>query len=109
MSELEEGEELLSRVIARQISYFADADGLSGLLHHIRESPWAEVFDILRDGFGEDDPRKPFALWKWDQSIGCDEKDWNNFKTLIGGLTAFDPMTRLTAKEALDHSWFEGV
>jgi hypothetical protein len=59
---LEEGEELLSRVIARQISYFADADRLSGLLHHIHGNPWVEMFEILRDGFGEDNPRKPFAL-----------------------------------------------
>jgi hypothetical protein len=38
-SGLEEGEELLSRVTARQISYFADADGLSGLLHHLHGNP----------------------------------------------------------------------
>jgi hypothetical protein len=82
---------------------------LSGILHHIQGNPWAEVFEILRDGFGESNPGRPFTLWKWDQSIGCDEEDWNNFKTLIRGLTAFDPNTRLTAEAALDHSWFDGV
>jgi hypothetical protein len=82
---------------------------LSGLLHHIQGNPWAEVFEILRDGFGENNPRKPFALWRWDQTIGGDDEDWSNFKTLIRELTTFDPDTRLTAEGALDHSRFDGV
>ena len=108
-SELEEGEEILSRVIARQISYFADADGLSGLLNHLRGNPWAEVFEILTDGLGEDNPRKSFELWRRDESLDCDEEKWSNFKMLIRGLTVLDPATRLTAKEALEHSWFSDV
>jgi serine/threonine protein kinase len=96
-------------VIARQISYFADADGLSGLLHHLHGNPWAGVFEILRDGFSENNPRKRFGLWLWNESPGCDEEDWRNFKSLIRGLTACDPSTRLTAKEALEHSWFGDV
>lgn len=103
-SKLEEGEELLSRVIARQISYFADADGITGLLNHIHGNPWAEVFEILRDDFGENNPRRPFSLWLWNDSLGCTKEDWSNFKTLISGLTAFSPNTRLTAKEALEQS-----
>ena len=102
-SELEEGEELLSRVLARQISYFADTDGLAGLLNRLQGSPWVEVFEILRDDFGEGNPRKPFALWRRDD---CDQGDWSNFKTLVEGLTRFNPDQRLTAKEALNHSWF---
>jgi hypothetical protein len=67
------------------------------------------VFGILRDDFGEKNPRKPFALWKWNQSLGFDEEEWKNFKALIRGLTTFDPSTRLTAEEALGRSWFDDV
>jgi len=53
---------LLYRVLSRQISYFADVDGLAGFLNHLRGSPLVEVFEILGEDFGENDPRKPFAL-----------------------------------------------
>jgi serine/threonine protein kinase len=88
-----------------------EAGETSGLLHHLHGNHWAQVFvfKILQDEFGEKDPRKPFALWKWNRSLGRDEEDWKDFKTLIRGLTAFDPSTRLTAKEALEHSWFGDV
>jgi len=46
-SDLEEGKELLSRVIALQLSYFAKADDLRGLLDHLQGSPWVEVLKIL--------------------------------------------------------------
>lgn len=108
-SELEEGEELLSRVIARQISYFADWDGITGLLNHIRGKTWAEVFEILRDDIGDSNPRRPFSHWLWNESLGCTKEEWSDFKTLISGLTAFDPDSRLTAKEALEHSWFGDI
>ena len=105
-SELEEGEELLSRVLALQLSYFAKAEDLRGLLEHLRGSAWAEVFEILWNGFDDDSPRKPFALWHWDD---YDQGDWVKFKSLIEGLTRFDPAKRMTAEEALDHNWFKGL
>jgi len=108
-SELEEGEELLSRVIARQISYFADWDGITGLLNHIRGNPWAEVFEILRDDIGDSNPRRPFSHRLWNESLGCTKEEWIDFKALISALTAFDPNSRLTAKEALEHSWFGDI
>lgn len=94
--ELAEGEEP-SVVLERQISYFADEDGLNVLLNHLGDSPWCEVLKVIRDGFNETNPRKPFSLWK---NLDAD------FKDLIGGLTNFDPAKRLTAHEALAHSWF---
>jgi hypothetical protein len=48
--ELAQGEERLSIVLERQISYFADEDGLNGLLKHLGDSPWCEVFKVIRDG-----------------------------------------------------------
>jgi len=94
---LVEGEEPLSVVLERQVSYFADEDGLNGLLKHLGDSPWCEVLKVIRDGFNETNPRKPFSLWK---NIDAD------FKDLIGGLTNFEPTKRLTAHEALARRWF---
>ena len=95
--ELAEGEELLAVVLERQISYFADEDGLNRLLNHLGDSPWCEVLKVIRDGFNETNPRKPFLMWK---NVDAD------FKDLIGGLTNFDPAKRLPAHEALEHRWF---
>jgi hypothetical protein len=60
--ELEDREELVSRVKARQVSYFADKDGPASLPKYLCDSPWAEVFEILQDSFGQTIPREPFAL-----------------------------------------------
>lgn len=70
--ELAEGEEPLSVVLERQMSYFADEDGLNGLLKHLGDSPWCEVLKVIRGGFNETNPRKPFSLWK---KINVDFKD----------------------------------
>ncbi len=95
--ELAEGEDPLSVALERQISYFADEDGLSRLLKHLGDSPWCEVLEVIRDSFNKTNPRKPFSLWK---NVDAD------FKDLIGGLTNFDPAKRLTAHDALTHRWF---
>jgi len=58
------------------------------------------ILEVLHDGFGKKNPRKPVALWK-----GINE----DFKDLIAGLTKFDPEQRLMASEALKHSWFREV
>jgi len=49
--ELAEGEEPLSVILERQISYFADEDGLDGLLKHLGNNPWCGIFKVLRNGF----------------------------------------------------------
>lgn len=97
--ELEEGVEPLCVVLGRQISYFADVDGLNVLLDDLGHNVWSEVLKILCGGFNESNPRRPFSRWK-----GVDA----DFKNLIVGLTNFDPAKRLTAHEALAHRWFEG-
>ncbi|KAH8425609.1 uncharacterized protein LDX57_003358 [Aspergillus melleus] len=95
--ELDEGVDPLAVVIERQISYFADEEGLKGFLNYLGDSPWTQVFEVIRDGFNEDNPRKPFSLWS-----GVD----NDFKDLICPMTNFDPAKRITAREALVHRWF---
>ena len=96
--DLADGEEPLAVILERQISYFADEEGLGQLLNHIGDNPWCEVLQVIKSGFNEHNPRKPFSLW-----VGVDE----DFKSLIGGLMCFDPAKRLTAHEALAHRWFK--
>ncbi|KAK2766244.1 hypothetical protein FQN54_007761 [Arachnomyces sp. PD_36] len=99
--ELDEGVDRLAIVIERQISYFADEDGLGEFLKQLgSDNPWVQVFEVTRDGFNKDNPRKPFSLWK-----GVDD----DFKSLVCAMTNFDPEKRITAREALAHKWFEGV
>jgi serine/threonine protein kinase len=99
--ELEEGAvEPLAVILERQISYFADEEGLNAFLKYLGDSPWCHVLEVLRDGFNKTNPQKPVTLWK-----GIDE----DFRDLITGLTKFDPAQRLTANEALRHRWFEDV
>lgn len=91
-------------MLERQISYFADEDGMRGFLDYIGvDSPWHEIFLVIKKGFGEDQPRRPFELW---QGQGMDDAD---FKDLLRGLTNFDPAKRLAARQALSHRWFAGV
>ncbi|CAJ2501966.1 Uu.00g048190.m01.CDS01 [Anthostomella pinea] len=94
---LAEGEDVLSRVLERQISYFADAEGFSGLMHHLGDSLRVEDFKVALECSNEDNPLKPVALWG---HVDPDLRD------LVGRLTNFDPAKRLTAREALDHRWF---
>nr|POE78460.1 hypothetical protein CFP56_60692 [Quercus suber] len=102
-SELPEGIDKLAVVIERQISYFGDTDGLDGFLHYIGDKTfWHEAFRVTIDGFSEEQRPEPFRFW---QGTGLDE----SFKSLIGGLTNFDPNRRLTAQQALDHEWFSDV
>ncbi|KJY00323.1 calcium/calmodulin dependent protein kinase [Zymoseptoria brevis] len=102
-SELLEGEEKLAIVLERQLSYFADESGYKAFLQYIgAESPWHEIFRVINSGFGKDQPRKPFALWK---GKGLDD----DFKAFIGGLTDFDPARRMSAQQALAHRWLENV
>ncbi|KAI8944636.1 kinase-like protein [Xylaria longipes] len=99
--ELGGGEEILAHVLERQISYFADEEGLDALYKHLGDdNPWVQVLDILRGGFSKDNPRRPVSLWK-----DVDPE----LRSLVGGLTNFDPAKRLTAREALEHPWFKDV
>ncbi|KAF1840662.1 kinase-like protein [Cucurbitaria berberidis CBS 394.84] len=98
--ELEEGVDKLAIVLERQLSYFSDFESFVGLLQHLGDSPWAQIFTVIAEGFNEDLPRAPFALWK-----GIDP----DFKDLVGKMTNIDPKRRITAHEALAHPWFRDV
>jgi serine/threonine protein kinase len=98
--ELGEGEDKLASIIERQLSYFSDWESFEGLLQHLGDSPWTQIFDVIALGFGEENPRAPLALWK-----DIDPE----FKNLVGKLTTVDPKKRITAHEALSHQWFADV
>ncbi|KAL1865946.1 hypothetical protein VTK73DRAFT_4952 [Phialemonium thermophilum] len=86
-------------VLRRQISYFADNESFVGLLKHIGEdNPYFEGIVELGTDFGKDRPRKPFALWEYVDA---------EFRDLVGKMTNWDPTRRITAREALAHSWFQ--
>ncbi|KAH7348172.1 kinase-like domain-containing protein [Pyrenochaeta sp. MPI-SDFR-AT-0127] len=95
--ELKEGEDKLAIVLERQLSYFSDLESLGGLLQHLGDSPWVEIFTVIAEGFNEQFPGAPFMLWK---DIEPD------FKDLVGKMTSIDPKRRITAQEALTHPWF---
>jgi serine/threonine protein kinase len=73
---------------------------LDGLLQHLGDSPWSQIFTIVANGFSEELPRAPFALWKDLEP---------EFKDLVGKMTNIDPKRRVTANEALSHPWFADV
>lgn len=98
--EKRDGAEILGEVLERQVSFFADEDGLNALLEHVDDSPWCHVFQGLRAAFNGKILRRPFSQW---ENVDPD------FKDLIGGLTNFNPAKRLTAHEALAHRWFADI
>ncbi|KAF1816968.1 kinase-like protein [Eremomyces bilateralis CBS 781.70] len=98
--ELKDGEDKLAVVLERQLSYFSDLESLDGLLQYLGDSPWVQIFTVIAEGFNEELPRAPFALWK---DIDPD------FKDLVGRMTNIDPKRRITAHEALLHRWFADV
>lgn len=99
-SEIPEGIELLDIVLERHFSYFGDLEGIEGLIRYLGDSPWAQIMAMIAADFNADNPRRPFQLW---QDIDP------TFKDLIVRMMNVDPTKRLTAKEALAHSWFADV
>ena len=85
--------------VERQLAYFANRDGYNALMMHLGDNPFCKIFKELLDGFNETNPRRSVIGWVANP----------NFKSLIAGLTNFDPAKRITANEALGHKWFEGI
>lgn len=104
--ELGEDEELLSIVLERQLSYFGDPEAFHGFLQYLHnatpENPWIEIFQVVRSSFNAEYPREPFSLWQ-DETIDED------FRDLIVKMANFNPEKRITAREALEHTWFRDV
>ena len=76
--ELGEVNEVLSIVLERQLSYFGDLEAFNGFLQYLRsgnaESPWIEIFQVVKSSFNAEYPREPFSLWQ-NEAIDDDFRD----------------------------------
>lgn len=95
-----EGIDAISEILERQLSYFGEFDSIKALIDYLGDNPWRQVFEILYEGFSSEYPQKSFRLMGGLDPI---------FQDLIVRLTDFDPAKRITAHEALNHPWFEGI
>ncbi|KAF1851293.1 kinase-like protein [Cucurbitaria berberidis CBS 394.84] len=99
--ELNEGEEKLAVVLERQVSYFGDIEGMTGLLEHLKDNPWVGLYTLILQAFGKENrPMQPIERWEMLEP---------DFKDLVKRMTSMDPGRRLTAYEALAHPWFADV
>ncbi|EZF36124.1 serine/threonine protein kinase [Trichophyton interdigitale MR816] len=85
-------------ILRRHISYFADEVSFNGFLQHIgRENVFFERSVALAGTFTPGQLRQPFETWDY---VDPDLRD------LVGKMTNLDPTRRITAREALQHRWF---
>lgn len=88
-------------ILSRHISYFGtDTESLQGLVRHtgMDEGPWFGRFIELVEEINAGSPRKPFTAW-----VYVDE----TFRDLVAQMTNLDTKKRITAREALEHRWFQ--
>jgi serine/threonine protein kinase len=85
--------------LQRQVSYFGDQEGVSGLLKHIAgDDTSCQVLRMLWEERTEEYiPYKSFSQWP-------DAGD-AAFKDFIRNLTNLDPKKRVSAHQALKHPW----
>lgn len=90
-------------ILRLHLSYFADLDGMERFLEHIgKPNPFFDRNLELINTFGPENPRQPVECW------GFLEPE---LRDLVARMTYLDPRGRVTAREALEHSWlgdFEG-
>lgn len=95
------GEDAWFYIFRRHYSYFAtDGDSLKGLFRHLGDDDeWFGSFLLIVNNFNEtDELRESFQHRHWVDA---------NSKNLIGKITNLDPSRWITAREALEHPWFQ--
>jgi serine/threonine protein kinase len=89
--------------LQRQVSYFGDQEGLYGLKRHIGDDEVGlTVLNMLWEDRHEPYiPYEPFLEWR--------EVEDTALKDLILQLMNLDPSKRITAQQALEHTWFKDI
>ncbi|KAK3295474.1 kinase-like domain-containing protein [Chaetomium fimeti] len=98
--EANEAEDPSDMILRRHVSYFInDVDDFNGFIdyHGGEEDPFVNRFGGLLMSFNAEDKREPWTAW---QPVDP------QFKDLICKMTYLDPRRRITAREALQHPWF---
>ncbi|KAL4802518.1 putative calcium/calmodulin dependent protein kinase [Aspergillus unguis] len=88
--------------LQRQVSYFGNEAGVSGLIKHVSDDEMScQILSMLWEARSDEEiGYRPFETWP-----DVDPE----FKDLIQGLTSLDPGLRISAQQALEHSWFGDV
>ncbi|KAH6626064.1 kinase-like domain-containing protein [Chaetomium sp. MPI-SDFR-AT-0129] len=97
-------EEQAELILRRHLSFFAsEMEDFEGFIafHGGDDNPFVKRLKKLLCAFNEDNPRLPFGRWQ--------QVEDPQFKDLICKMTCMDPLRRITAREALQHPWFEGI
>jgi serine/threonine protein kinase len=85
-------------ILRLMVSFFGEDAGFKALLRWIGEdNQFFERLITMSGTFNKDKPQVPFGNWRY-----VDER----FRDLITKTTNLDPMKRITALEAFEHSWF---
>lgn len=89
--------------LQRQVSYFGNEGSVNGLMKHIGDLEFDRhlLRTLYEDRNDESIPYRLFEEW--------DDVEDQCFRDLILKLMNLDPGKRITAREALDHPWFEDV
>ncbi|KAK5654702.1 hypothetical protein OQA88_7026 [Cercophora sp. LCS_1] len=90
-------------ILRRHLSFFAsEMEDFEGFIayHGGDDNPFVKRLKKLLCTFSEEEPRLPFGRW---QQVDP------QFRDLICKMTCMDPSRRITAREALQHSWFAEV
>jgi serine/threonine protein kinase len=98
--EANKAEDPSDMILRRHVSYFLnDIDDFHGFIeyHGGEKDPFVNRFGGLLMSFSTEDEREPWTVW---QPVDP------QFKDLICRMTCLDPRRRITAREALQHPWF---
>ncbi|OBT53182.1 hypothetical protein VE04_06181 [Pseudogymnoascus sp. 24MN13] len=89
-------------VVKRLLFNFGDGPGLVGLIDHLDDSvaSWRDLVLDVTPEFTTTNPRKPFSMW-----VEINE----GFRDIVTKMTSLDPARRITAREALEHPWFQDL
>ena len=93
-----EAEDAWRPILRRHISYFADLDSFQGFLKHIGEkNSFVDRLLELFDTFKGSQLREPVTEWQYLEP---------NFRDLVSKMTVMEPRKRISAREALQHPWW---